>query len=256
MRKSLDVISPDECLHYLTRDYMLPGKRRKASVLTAYPGYLDYLCQRAGQLGIGPGEFEIRRIIVGGEVLTRATAERARRLFPTAKLTEFYNIGECIQLSGSVCPRGNMHFPPLGRIDVLDQEDGAEVSEGEVGVLVLTPFKPPREVTLLIKYNTGDLVRKQADCGCGIKGSVVSKPLGKRSESFIGRGLTYRELFEMLSDLPGVEPPLKAGIELDGGNQNRGRKQVAYVNPECLEERLKRLRSGEAVNNGDTPTKT
>lgn len=214
-------IDPDECLQYLTTPLQLEEKRKKPSVLVTYPSYLELLLERAKKAGYSSTDFALKRLMIVGEVFTEGTARRAKEFFG-CEISEFYNISECIQLSGWVCHAGNLHFNRDGLIEVLHPSEGAEVSEGERGVLTVTPYKPPRDVTLLVRYATGDVVRKMNDCECGLQNTFVfSRPLGKYTSNLDDQGLTYREIFEILDSVDDVCRPLRVGVEKAPGNRIR-----------------------------------
>ncbi len=61
---------------------------------------------------------------------------------------------------GTLCAGGHLHFEPAhGLLEVLNPETGAPARAGEVGTLVLTPFPPFRETTIVLRYDTQDAVR-------------------------------------------------------------------------------------------------
>jgi phenylacetate-CoA ligase len=63
-------------------------------------------------------------------------------------------------LGGTLCPAGHLHFEPShGLVETLAIETGAPAHPGEPATLVLTPFSPFRETTLLLRYDTEDMIR-------------------------------------------------------------------------------------------------
>ena len=55
----------------------------------------------------------------------------------------------------------SLPFEPVhGLLEVLDPETRRPAGPGEVGTLVATPFPPFRETTILLRYDTQDVVRQ------------------------------------------------------------------------------------------------
>ena len=83
---------------------------------------------------------------------------------------------------GTLCEQGHLHFEPAqGLIEVLDPSTGRPALPGTVGTLVATPFPPFRQTTLLLRYDTEDLVRVlDAPPTCRLKHVPATGPiLGK-----------------------------------------------------------------------------
>lgn len=58
------------------------------------------------------------------------------------------------------CQQGHMHFPTeFAHVEFVDPETLRPAMPGQVAMLVITPYVPYRDCTLLLRYATGDLVR-------------------------------------------------------------------------------------------------
>jgi phenylacetate-coenzyme A ligase PaaK-like adenylate-forming protein len=157
------VIDPAETLAMLAERRALPGKKRRASVLSVYASYLGQLVETGLRLGYRPDDFGVERVLVGGEVVTDGLEDRARRLFGDVDFRENYALTETLPFGGTECEQRHLHFEPShGLAEVRDPRTGAPASPAAVGTLVLTPFPPFRETTLLVRYDTEDIVRSLA----------------------------------------------------------------------------------------------
>lgn len=242
------VIDPEECLRLLSTDYGLKGERNKVSILFTYPSYLDLLVERGKSMGFGPKDFDLRTIVASGEVFTLGTRRRVADFFG-AQILEIYNISECIQVAGTVCSQGNLHFTREGRVEVLDPDTLEEVSEQECGVLTFTPYRPPREITLLVRYATSDVVRRLEGCNCELALlPAFSKPLGKYDKGLATCGLTYRDLLELLENVEGVSHPLRVSL-----NQEKDESFVLHLSAENDDEVTARVEEAYRKKNLHPP---
>ena len=157
------LVDPELTLALLAEPRRLSGKKSRASVLSIYPSYLGQLVTAGLDLGYGPSDFGLERILVGGEIVTAGLKARCQRLFGPATFVESYGMTEPWPFGGAVCEQGHLHFEPIqGLLEVLDPDTGAPARPGEIGTLVLTPFPPFRETTIVLRYDTQDAVRALA----------------------------------------------------------------------------------------------
>lgn len=161
------LIEPAATLGLLTEKQRLPGKKDRVNVLFTYPSYLGELITCGLRLGYRPGDFGLKRILLGGEIVTGSLKRRCQRLFGQVQLIENFGMTEIWPFGGHLCPEGHLHFDvSQGLLEVIDPVTGAPAQPGEAGTMVVTPFPPYRETTLLLRYDTQDMVR------------VISGPLG------------------------------------------------------------------------------
>src|SRR5712692_9027790 len=106
------------------------------------------------------------------------------RLFgPPVRISESFAMTESLPLGGTPCGQGHLHFEAsVGLVEVVDPETGAPASPGTVGTLVITPLPPFRETTLLLRYDTEDLVQAVVEPPtCRLRDLPATGPiLGKR----------------------------------------------------------------------------
>jgi phenylacetate-coenzyme A ligase PaaK-like adenylate-forming protein len=207
------VIDPAETLARLTTPVHLPGKKPRVSALTINPSQLAALVQEAERAGYRPHDFGLELIGCGGEVLSTALAERAERTFG-ARVQDTYGMTEAFPISGQNCSAGHLHFgAEQGLIEVLDPVTAEPTAPGAVGQLVVTPYPPFRETTLLLRYATGDLVRVLTETpSCEMAGQPATSPLlGKAEFSPTVRDLRLyqRDVLELLERQVAVPLPVR-----------------------------------------------
>lgn len=229
------IVDPAYTLAQLCATKPIPGKRAQVSVLSTYPSYLGELVETGLRLGYRPQEFGLRRIIVGGELVSEGLRRRATELFGEIPFSEGFGMTEVWPVGGRRCEAGHLHWEPShGLVEVIDPLTQQPASPGTVGTLVITPFPPFRETTLLLRYNTEDLVYAlsphpllpQASPGatmppptCSLRHlPATSNVLGKaRLAVPHGAGWSYpRQLIEALEALDCVPLPARFGFETKG----------------------------------------
>lgn len=217
------IVDPGLALSLLTQPLRLTGRTPKASVLSTYPSYLGELVEQGLLLGYRPGDFALRRISVGGEVVTSGLLRRARHLFGDEVVIETgYAMTETYPFAGMPCSKGHLHFEPShGLVEVIDPETGAACEPGQAGTLVVTPFAPYRDTTLLLRYDTQDVVRAVADdLGCEHRHlPATSALLGKLPLAVQhDHGWTYpAEVLSALEDVDAVPLPARFGYWAEDG---------------------------------------
>jgi len=217
------VVDPERALVLLVQEHKLPDHKAQASVLYTYPSYLGKLIETGLALGYRPQDFGLERIIISGEVSSPRIRQRSEALFGPVTFSEGYGISEAWPFGGSYCEAGHLHFHPLrGLVEVIDPETGQPAQPGEAGSLVLTPFYPYRESSVLLRYDTGDIVRTLVDRPkCSLKAHPATGALlGKgrfclRTESgWFGP----RDILEILEPNTAIPLPVRFGFweEQDG----------------------------------------
>jgi acyl-CoA synthetase (AMP-forming)/AMP-acid ligase II len=167
--------------------------------------------------GYRPRDFGLERISVGGEVVTRGLKTRAEQLFGPVRFLEGLGMTEIWPVGGRLCEAGHLHFGVAqGLVEVQPLEGSRPMEAGEVGTLVVTPFAPYRETTLLLRYETGDLVRMlPAGRSCSLRHlPATSNLLGKRSLAVRhDQGWTFpRQVLEALEAVKEIPLPARCGV--------------------------------------------
>jgi phenylacetate-coenzyme A ligase PaaK-like adenylate-forming protein len=207
------LIPPEETLALLVEEKELPGKKKKVSVMTTCPSYLGSLLEKGKELGYKAADFGLEKILCGGEILTDALRREASTFFE-AEVLEGYAMTEIMPLTGWVCSQDHLHFEPnVGMIEILDPFTYKPVGKGEIGTLVVTPYFPYRDTTLLYRFDTEDIVRR---IGCNVNCELsnlpaTSKILGRLSFSVKSNAHFYfeRDLLEVLEAIPQIPLPVR-----------------------------------------------
>jgi phenylacetate-coenzyme A ligase PaaK-like adenylate-forming protein len=216
------VVEPAQALALLAKRHSLPGRKERVSVFFTYPSYLGKLIETGLALGYGPQDFGLELLIVGGEVSSPGLRQRSEALFGPVKFDEGYGISEVWPFGGAYCEQGHLHFDPLrGLMEVIDPDTGQPARPGEAGSLVLTPFLPYRESSIILRYDTGDMVRTLAEpCTCSLSHRPATGPLlGKqrfcvRSE---GGWVGPRDILEVLEPNRAIPLPVRCGLWATAG---------------------------------------
>jgi phenylacetate-coenzyme A ligase PaaK-like adenylate-forming protein len=211
------LVEPAQALALLAEEHQIAGKKPRASVLNTYPSYLGELVEYGQRLGYGPADFGLERIIIGGEVATEGLKVRCRQLFGPVVFVESYAMTETWPFNGTRCAQGHLHFEASqGLLEVLDLETGAPAAPGAAGTLVATPFPPYRDATVLLRYDTQDVVRLPAGpLTCTLRNvPATTNVLGKlRLSVRHDHGWTFpRDVLEALEAVEVVPLPARCGF--------------------------------------------
>ncbi|MEV0409150.1 AMP-binding protein [Actinoallomurus sp. NPDC050550] len=210
-------VPPDESL-----DHLLDTAGVTPTLISAYPSYIAQMVSAARRRGLGPADFRLRGVFLGGEVLSPALAQAARETFGVDQVGDAYGMTETLPVGGRICRRHHLHPDPnMGYTEVLDLETGEPAEPGRLGTLTVTPYFPYRECMPVFRYDTRDVVRalpERLDCElAGIP--AVSQVLGKANRLLdTAAGLvTPRDIIEALDELPGAEWPVRHRAQVVDG---------------------------------------
>jgi phenylacetate-coenzyme A ligase PaaK-like adenylate-forming protein len=174
----LGCIPPDEALDSLGNGGV--------TLLNTSPSYLGQLVVAARRRGMGPDEFRVRRIDVGGEILSPSLARAAASTFGGALVNDQFGMTEVLPVTGRTCSQGHLHHDvTTGLVEYLDLETGEPAAPGALATAVITPYFPFRECMPVFRYDTRDVVRRIADedLTCEVAGlPATTKVLGKADQ--------------------------------------------------------------------------
>ena len=157
--RPLGIVAPEAAL-----DGLAEGG---ATILLTNPSYLAELVMAARRAGTGTGDFRLRRLVVGGEVLSASLAQAATRTFGVQLVEDPYSMTEIVPVTGRRCSQGHMHHDlNLGLTELVDLDTGEPAAPGALGTLVITPYFPYRDCTPVFRYDTRDVARCLPDTPC------------------------------------------------------------------------------------------
>jgi phenylacetate-CoA ligase len=200
----LGVVSPETALDSLAE--------AGATILLTTPSYLAELVTACRRAGMGGGDFRLRRIVAGGEVLSASLARAAARTFGVALVEDPYSMTEIVPIGARPCGQGHLHHDTnLGLTELVDLDTGEAAEPGALGTLVITPYFPYRDCTPVFRYDTRDVARRLPDTP--LRCELASVPatsliLGKADHLLRipgGEVVTSRQFIEAVESLP-AEP--------------------------------------------------
>ena len=130
-------------------------------------------------------------------------------------LDEGYGMTETFPFAGQRCRQGHVHYDvSQGLVEVVDPDTGERAAPGAEGNLVVTPFATVRTTTLLLRYDTEDVVRALPDeaLTCEFQAMpATSAFLGKRRLAVrtTAGWIHPRQFVEALEDLDDVPLPAR-----------------------------------------------
>lgn len=209
-------IDPSESLARLATPVHLPGKKPRTSVMTTNASYLAALIAAAEREGYRAQDFGLEQILCGGELVSDALRARAEETF-AAEIVDNYAMTETFPISGLVCRERHLHITAeQGLVEVLRPGDFTSAAPGEVGMLVITPFFPYRETTLLLRLATGDMVRvlDTQPTSCEHVGlPATSRILGRATPtSRAGQELFQRDVLDLLEGERALPLPVRYAV--------------------------------------------
>jgi len=142
----LGVVPPEDAL-----DSLLDGV---PTLLSTYPSYLARLVVAAAARGLGPADFRLRRIDVGGEVLSGALATAARATFGVPLVNDSFGMTEVLPVSGRSCDQGHLHHDLNTGLAEVIANTGEPAAPGALGTVVITPYYPYRECMPVFRYDS------------------------------------------------------------------------------------------------------
>jgi len=148
--------------------------------LWGYPESIALIARRAKQRNF---KHTLKSVATWGDSLNLNQRAVIEEVFST-RLFDTYGTAEGIQIAAQ-CEMGNYHLQSFdGVLEILD-ENGVEVSPGEVGRVVVTRFHPG--ASPLVRYEVGDLAMKanSQNCTCGRKLPILGGIRGRQSDLII-----------------------------------------------------------------------
>jgi phenylacetate-CoA ligase len=202
--RPLGIVPPETAL-----DNLAEGE---ATILLTAPSYLAELVTAARRAGLGAGDFRLRRLVVGGEVLSPSLVRAAAQMFGVPLVEDPYSMTEIVPVSARTCSQAHLHHDlNLGHTEVVDLDTGEPAAPGALGTLVITPYFPYRDCMPVFRYDTRDVARCLPDTPlrCELAGIPATSQIVGKADHLLrvpgGEVVTPRQLIEAIESLP-AEP--------------------------------------------------
>jgi phenylacetate-CoA ligase len=141
--------------------------RLRPTIWMGMPSYGLHLANLAEAQGIDLAKSSVRKVMVGGEALSKAKREKLERMWG-AEVNDLFGMTEIgILGSDSHLHTGFHIWTDQALFEVVDEKTGLPVKEGEDGLMVITPLFINNATTFL-RWSSGDIVSIQdvnADVG-------------------------------------------------------------------------------------------
>lgn len=168
--------------------------RYKPQFLIAVPSFILKMIEYAEENGINYRESGIKGIICIGEALRTADlqptllARRIQEKWPLALYSTYASTEMSAAFTECEAFQGGHQHPELIITEILDQDE-QPVADGDLGELVITTLGI--EAMPLLRFKTGDLVRKHAEaCSCGRSTYRLGPVEGRKQQMIKYKGTT------------------------------------------------------------------
>ncbi|MDL0128082.1 phenylacetate--CoA ligase family protein [Halobacterium salinarum] len=159
-------------------DYLEEIDAFSPSFIDGYPSSIAFCAQHAVETN---RDIRIPACFPTAETLRKEDRELIEEGFSTSVYNQYGSTESAALVTE--CPCGRWHVnPDIGIVEVVD-EDGQQVSDGEIGELVLTGLNNP--AMPLIRYRIGDMARgapKYIECECGWNTPIIEEIIGRQDE--------------------------------------------------------------------------
>jgi phenylacetate-CoA ligase len=206
--RPLGIVPPEEALESLGQG--------GATVLLTCPSYLAELVTTARRRGLGPGDFRLRRVTVGGEVLSPSLAQAACQTLGVPQVEDSYSMTEVIPVTGRTCSQHHLHHDiNIGLTELLDLRTGEPAAPGALGTVVITPYFPYRDCTPVFRFDTRDVARclPEEALGCELAGIPATSQILGKADHLLPLGsaavITPRQLIDAIEALPTAPWPAR-----------------------------------------------
>ncbi len=216
----------------------------QSTVICATSSYALLLAEEIEKRGIKE-TIHLKKGVIGSErwgekMRKRIASELGVSLYDIYGLTEIYGPGVAISCD-SEC--GMHYFDDFFYCEVINPETGENLSDGEVGELVITTLQ--KEGAPLIRYRTHDLTRiMTGDCPCGCKYPRIDTLVGRSDDMVKVKGVIIfpQKVDELLSKIDGVSSEYQVMLDHLNG------RDIVTVYFETAEEDRKAIETKVAKN--------
>lgn len=191
----------------------------KSSVLCATSSYALLLAEEISKRKV-KDKICLTKGIIGSErwgekMRQRIANELGIKLYDIYGLTEIYGPGIAISCDKEC---GMHYWDDYVYFEIIDQNTGKQVQEGEIGELVITTLK--KEGAPLIRYRTHDLTRfLPGSCACASTYPRIDSIIGRTDDMIKVKGVNIfpGQIDEMLREVEGTSSEYKVIIDRSNG---------------------------------------
>src|SRR5207249_1186585 len=192
----------------------------RPDVIACTPSYALTLAQTFQERGMAPEEISLRYALLGAEPWTEGMrgeidaglGVRSTNIFGLSEVIGPGVSCECVEERAGAHVNED-HFLP----EVVDQETGEPLPEGEEGVLVFTTLT--KEALPLVRYWTGDITSLRSEpCACGRTLVRMNLIKGRTDDMLIIRGVNVypTQVEAALLELAGLSPNYRVVVSREG----------------------------------------
>lgn len=222
----------EDAKNVLMTEYEIPGHDRRISIVSGLAFQIVFFTNFLLEQGEDLSELGVRSLTLTGEYVSRMV-RRVLSAAWSATVFDRYSLTEAVGGASGCLNCGHFHVDPHLFAEIVDPDTGEETSD--VGSLLVSNLFPFVQMQPLIRYDTGDLVRR-IDTSC--TGNFTFDFLGKSKNcvSWRPHATSRREwllfsvdLYEVLNEVPDVRQyEWFSNVRL-AGDRSAGERQLYRV---------------------------
>jgi hypothetical protein len=202
-----DDILIEDAFKVLAHTYCIAGHDPRISVISGLNFHVQLFTSFLIERGIDPREFDVRSVNVVGNYLSQHASQFLSESWG-AVVSDRFTLTESVGGATRCLRCSHYHLDANVIGEVLDVDTGRPVQHG-VGRLVLTQLYPFVQMQPLIRYDTGDLVRRvSVDCSSTVAFEFLGKAANCVSRSRADGRTEWlvfsTDLYEALDSLPDI----------------------------------------------------
>lgn len=216
--------------------------RLRPTIWLGMSSYGIHLANLAEARGIDLGANPVKLMMCSAEPISAAKREKMERMWG-ARVQDNFGMTEAGMMGSESEARDGFHiWTDMYFIEVVDEQTGLPVPEGEAGLLVVTPLWS-NNATPFLRWNSGDVVSYHESGAAGGPFSVF--PVIRHAHRTVGffkiRGVSvnHPDLEDFMFAIPEVIDFKAAAVTGDDGDQLVVSIEVAReVDPEAVARRI------------------
>jgi phenylacetate-CoA ligase len=219
----------------------------KPRILACTPSYALYMAEEAREMGLDPRQSSWEIGVFGAEPWSESMREEIERTWDMLA-TDVYGLSEIIGpgVAQECTHKNGLHiFWDVFYPEVIDQETGKPVPEGQPGELTITTLT--KQGIPLLRYRTRDIVTlSYAPCKCGRTSPRISKIRGRTDDMIIVRGINVfpSQIEHVLLGIEGTLPHYQLVVDRRLGEMDE-LEILVEVDEKIFSDEMKALQTME-----------